>query len=82
VLRYSVGEPGNHSALTAMAYSAGWNATDQIPHRAVDQGRVGRYGAIDPSDGGNTSRYSLSLETDAGWPTVASSSTPTRSSRG
>ena len=64
VLRYSAGEPGNRSALTAMAYSAGWNATDQIPQRAVDQGLVGRYGAIDPSDGGNTSRYSLSFETE------------------
>ena len=64
VLRYSVGAPGNRSALTAMAYSAGWNATDQIPQRAVDQGLVGRFGAIDPTDGGNTSRYSLSFETE------------------
>jgi hypothetical protein len=64
VLRYSVGDAGNRTALTAMAYSAGWNATDQIPQRALDQGLVGRFGAIDPTDGGRTARASLSLETE------------------
>ena len=62
VLRYSFGDAGNRSAITAMAYSAGWNATDQIPQRAVDQGLIGRFGAIDPTDGGQTARYSLSYE--------------------
>ena len=60
VLRLSFGEAGDRSSLTAMAYSAGWNSTDQIPQRAVDQGLVGRFGAIDPTDGGRTARYSLS----------------------
>ena len=64
VLRYSVGDAGNRSSITAMGYSAGWNATDQIPQRAVDQGLVGRFGAIDPTDGGRTSRFSLSVETE------------------
>jgi outer membrane receptor protein involved in Fe transport len=64
VLRYSFGEAGNRSAITAMGYSAGWNATDQIPQRAVDQGLVDRFGAIDPTDGGSTSRTSLSFETE------------------
>jgi len=63
VLRYSFGSEGSASAITAMAYSAGWHSTDQIPRRAVDQGLVGRFGAIDPSDHGATSRYSLSYET-------------------
>src|SRR4051812_5860402 len=45
-----------------MAYKANWDATDQIPQRAVASGLVGRFGAIDPSDGGETSRYSLSYE--------------------
>ena len=62
VLRYSFGDAGNRSAVTAMAYSAGWNATDQIPQRAVDQGLIGRFSAIDPTDGGQTARYSLSYE--------------------
>jgi len=64
VLRYSFGDGGSRSSITAMAYSAGWNSTDQIPQRAVDQGLIARFGAIDPSDGGNTSRYSLSYSTE------------------
>ena len=64
VLRYSFGDAASRSSITAMAYSAGWNATDQIPQRAVDQGLVNRFGAIDPSDGGQTARYSLSYNTE------------------
>jgi TonB dependent receptor/TonB-dependent Receptor Plug Domain len=63
LLRYSFGAEGHRSSVTAMGYSAGWNATDQIPQRAVDQGLVGRFGALDPSDGGQTQRYSLSFQT-------------------
>jgi outer membrane receptor protein involved in Fe transport len=62
VLRYSFGEGDTHQLITAMGYSAGWNSTDQIPQRAVDQGLIGRFGAIDSTDGGTTSRYSLSYE--------------------
>ncbi len=64
VLRYSFGDANQRSAITAMAYSAGWNSTDQIPLRAVEQGLVGRFGAIDASDGGRTARYSLSYATE------------------
>ena len=63
LMRYSFGTEGARSTLTAMGYSAGWNSTDQIPQRAVDQGLVGRFGALDPSDGGQTERYSLSFQT-------------------
>jgi outer membrane receptor protein involved in Fe transport len=45
-----------------MGYHGKWNATDQIPRRAVDDGTISRFGAIDPTDGGKTSRYSLSLD--------------------
>jgi outer membrane receptor protein involved in Fe transport len=64
MLRYSFGDSNSRSSITAMAYSAGWNSTDQIPQRAVDQGRIGRFGVIDPSDGGQTARYSLSYSTE------------------
>jgi outer membrane receptor protein involved in Fe transport len=62
VLRYAQGTPDNGLNVTAMGYSANWNSTDVIPQRAVDAGLIGRFGAIDPSDGGNSSRYSLSGE--------------------
>ncbi|HEX7440883.1 MAG TPA: TonB-dependent receptor, partial [Caldimonas sp.] len=60
VLRYSFGGETMHQSLTAMAYSAAWNSTDQIAQRAVDSGLIGRFGALDPSDGGQTERTSLS----------------------
>lgn len=60
VLRYSEGYANNGYNVTAMAYDASWNATDQIPLRAVQDGTLGRFDAIDPSDGGKAQRYSLS----------------------
>ena len=62
VLRCSFGDVYARSSITAMGYSASWNSTDQIPQRAVDQGLIGRFGTLDRSDGGFTSRYSLSYE--------------------
>jgi outer membrane receptor protein involved in Fe transport len=61
-LRYSRGGGADGFSITGMAYKAAWDSTDQIPLRALQNGLVGRFGAIDPSDGGETSRYSLSYE--------------------
>ena len=60
VMRYSNGSYDNGFALTAMAYSGHWFSTDQIPSRAVESGLIGRFGNIDPTDGGFAHRYSLS----------------------
>ncbi len=60
VLRYSQGAEQNKFNVTAMAYRGIWNATDQIPQRAVDDGSISRLDAIDTSDGGDVYRYSLS----------------------
>ena len=62
VLRLSEGTAATGFDVTLMAYQARWNATDQVPQRAVDAGRIGRFGTIDPTDGGDTGRYSLSAE--------------------
>jgi outer membrane receptor protein involved in Fe transport len=62
VLRYSRGDKADGFSVTGMAYKADWNSTDQIPQRAVDGGSIDRFGAVDPSDGGETSRYSISYE--------------------
>ena len=64
VLRFSTASDNSRSSLTAMAYTAAWHSTDQIPQRAVNQGLVGRFGSLDSSDGGDTERYSLSLQTE------------------
>jgi len=62
VLRYSVGNPDARSSVTLMGYSSRWNATDQVPQRAVDSGLVSRWGTIDATDGGHTERFSLSWQ--------------------
>jgi outer membrane receptor protein involved in Fe transport len=62
VLRYGRGAQDDGYSLTAMHYSGKWNATDQIPQRAVDSGLVSRFGALDPSDGGDSQRSSLSYD--------------------
>jgi hypothetical protein len=72
LLRLSEGTTATGYDVTLMAYQSRWNATDQIPRRAVDSGLIGRFGAVDPSDGGESERYSLSAElrrqtADGGW---------------
>ena len=62
VLRFSEGTNADGYTVSLMGYTGKWNATDQIPQRAVDAGIISRFGAIDPTDGGKTSRYSLSFD--------------------
>jgi hypothetical protein len=57
VLRYSRGDAQNGLSFTAMGYRATWNSTDQVPQRAIDAGAIDRFGLIDSTDGGKTSRY-------------------------
>jgi hypothetical protein len=60
VLRYSQGTATDGFTLSAMAYSNGWNSTDQVAQRAIEQGLIGRFSSLDPTDGGVASRFSLS----------------------
>ena len=60
IVRYSQGDAINGFALTAMGYHGQWNSTDTVPQRAITEGLIGRFGTLDPSDGGNTYRYSFS----------------------
>ncbi len=62
VLRYSEGGSESAFSMTAMGYQSRWNSTDQVAERAVSGGLISRFGAIDPTDGGETHRYSLSAD--------------------
>ena len=62
VVRYSVGDGLNGASLTALAYHGNWNSSDQVPERAIDEKIIDRFGEIDPTDGGNSSRYGLNGE--------------------
>jgi outer membrane receptor protein involved in Fe transport len=42
-------------------FSTNWNASGEIPSRAVRDRSLGRFGSIDPSEGGNSERQNLSL---------------------
>jgi outer membrane receptor protein involved in Fe transport len=60
--RYTLPVADGQLGITAMAYEGQWTATDQIPRRAVDQGLIDRFGSLNDSDGGRSSRYSLSAD--------------------
>lgn len=45
--------------VAANAYRNSWQSTDQIPQRAVADGRLDRRGVVDPTLGGESSRYAL-----------------------
>jgi TonB dependent receptor/Carboxypeptidase regulatory-like domain/TonB-dependent Receptor Plug Domain len=62
VLRFSRGDQKSGWSLTATAYTGRWRSTDQVPDRAVQSGRIDRYGAIDTSDAGETHRHTLAGE--------------------
>jgi hypothetical protein len=62
LLRYFKGDTENHFAATFMAYRADWTSSDQIPLRAVQSGQLSRFGNLDPTNGGESQRYSLNLE--------------------
>jgi hypothetical protein len=64
-LRYSRGDDTSGFTLTGLYYGGDWNATDQVPERAVKGGSLPRFGAIDASDGGRSRRASLSGEWQA-----------------
>ena len=62
VLRYSVGDETDGFTLTAMHYHGKWNSTTDQPERAIDAGLISRYGSLNPSDGGEAQRSSLTLQ--------------------
>ena len=52
------------AALTV--YDNEWRSTDQIPERLVASGSIGRFGYVDPSLGGRSSRINLIAGVDNG----------------
>jgi TonB dependent receptor/Carboxypeptidase regulatory-like domain/TonB-dependent Receptor Plug Domain len=60
LLTYNQGDATNGFSLMARGYHGKWNSSDQIPENAVPL--VGLFGALDPTDGGNSQRYSLQAE--------------------
>ncbi len=59
-LRYVHGAEDDGYSLTALYYWGHSNLTTDQPERAVQQGLIGQYGTLDPSDGARSERFSLS----------------------
>lgn len=60
---------GNQSQLsvTASTFDSKWFASGQIPDRAVRNGIINRFGAIDDTEGGNTGRTNINLRFNKQW---------------
>ncbi|HEU4574923.1 MAG TPA: TonB-dependent receptor [Chitinophagaceae bacterium] len=63
LLKYH-GSLNEKNTLTASlsGFTSKWNASGQIPDRAVESGMIDFYGAIDSTEGGRTSRYNGNIE--------------------
>ena len=59
LVKYSGQHGGYDTKFLASYYTNAWNSTDQIPERLVSQGRIGRFGYVDPTLGGNSKRATL-----------------------
>lgn len=53
----------DNSKFTVMAsrFSSKWDASGQIPERLIDNGTISRFGAVDDTEGGSTSRTNFNL---------------------
>jgi hypothetical protein len=59
-LRYSHGDTADGYNATLMYYNSTGNFTTDQPLRAVQEGLIGRFGTLDPTDGSASERLSLS----------------------
>lgn len=57
-------QPSDYDSFTLNVshFESSWDASGQIPQRAVDQGLISRFGAIDDTEGGSTGRNNLQLQ--------------------
>jgi hypothetical protein len=49
-------EDNGKFSISASRFSSKWDASGQIPQRLVDNGSISRFGSVDDTEGGNTSR--------------------------
>jgi outer membrane receptor for Fe3+-dicitrate len=54
---------GNKSKLSIIGsrFSSKWDASGQIPQRLIDNGTISRFGSVDDTEGGNTSRTNFNV---------------------
>lgn len=52
----------NIITISMMGFSSRWTASGQIPERKITDGSIGFYGAIDNTEGGETSRFNANIQ--------------------
>ena len=62
LLKFAGGNDAHGWSATALHYANHWTATDQVPLALIEDGTLGRYAALEPTDGGNTTRSALAVE--------------------
>jgi outer membrane receptor protein involved in Fe transport len=75
LVRLSGGTAATGWSMDAIVYAARWNSTDQVPLALIESGQLGRFSALDPTDGGDSGRDVISGEwhmmDDAGYAKAA-----------
>lgn len=63
LLKYNA-KVSEHHYVTGLisGFTSSWDASGQIPERAVQSGAIDRFGSIDYTEGGLTSRYNASIQ--------------------
>jgi TonB-dependent Receptor Plug Domain len=62
LLKLSDGSKDHGWSINFSGYQANWNSTDQVPLSLIQSGQLNRFGALDPSDGGQTNRLGASFQ--------------------
>lgn len=61
--KYTAYLPGGGKLSAGFTHlGSSWDASGQVPQRAVDEGLITRFGAIDNTEGGNTHRTNINLQ--------------------
>ncbi|WP_448659787.1 TonB-dependent receptor [Sphingomonas sp. CJ99] len=64
--KFTSGAGPDATRISVSGYHASWTSTDQVPVRAIESGRIDRFGFIDPDLGGRTTRIAVSGSGRAG----------------
>ncbi len=67
------GQLTDRTSLTLLGshFTSSWDASGQIPDRAVNEGIISRFGSLDPSEGGSTNRTNASVVLTTALPQAA-----------
>jgi TonB family protein len=53
--------PASSLSLISMGYGGDWHGSGQIAARAVEEGLISRFGSLDPTEGGQSTRHQVAL---------------------